>query len=177
MEQQACRVFIYLIWIVCLVRCTKELPNPEILDPIYKDLSSRADSTEKEMEELKVKIEELRKTLARAAPNSIDRQDILRELKKASDGHVKAQQLARYLKIRAERRKVEDRAAYMRSLASQQPWPDPNEYSHYQKNIQLREAPVNWSVRVPKLQQRLDQYRKSTVPRGTETRKSEKKEE
>jgi len=64
-------------------------------------------------------------------------------------------QQTRYLQIRAKRRLLVDRITYKAAFAKNKSWPDPREYSDYLVNMRLQEAPRNWSIRVPKLQDRL----------------------
>lgn len=146
---------IFLI-VLCtqLVGCKKEDPNPELMDPIYSDLLKRATDSQKAYEEAKVKVEALRKDLEKAEPNSIDVKDIQKDLAKTEIQKQRAEQEARYFKIRSERRKYEDRIEYKKAFAKNEEWPNKHEYSDYLVNIRLREINLNWGARVPKLRDR-----------------------
>lgn len=135
--------------------CSGEDPNPEQRDPIYKDLKARADAYAKELEDASNQVTTLREALAKAEPGTIDMKDIKRDLAKAESQKLGAQQLSRYYKIRADRRRVEGRQAYRKALAEKKEWPDPKEYSDYLVNIRLHEINMNWNARVPKLQDRI----------------------
>ncbi len=58
--------------------CKKEDPNPELLDPIFKDLEARAAAYTRNAEESKAKIPALESDLAKAEPRSIDLKNIQR---------------------------------------------------------------------------------------------------
>lgn len=146
---------IAFIAILTLSGCEKEDPNPELRDPIWQDLSKRAADYEKQREEHKAKIVGLREKLEKVEPNSMDLKDVRRDLAKTEKALLGAEQLARYYKIRAERRKVVDKIAAREARAANKEWPDPNEYSEYLVNIRLHEINRNWNARVPKLQDRL----------------------
>jgi len=44
---------------------------------------------------------------------------------------------------------------YKKAFDKNEQWPNPREYSDYQLNMRLREAPLDWGLRVPKLKDRL----------------------
>lgn len=146
-----------LLIMVCLTLagCRKEDPNPEMKDPIYKDLSTRAGHYEKEKEGGKASVKELREQLTKAEANTIELKNIGRDLAKAEKKLLGDDQLARYYKIRAERRRLMGRRAYREAFAAGKEWPDPAEYSDYLVNMRLHEVSLNWNTRVPKLQDRL----------------------
>lgn len=135
--------------------CDKEDPNPELRDPIWKDLSERAAAYEKQRDESKAKLKGLREKLESVEPNSMDLKDVRRDIAKTEKALLGAEQLARYYKIRAERRKVEDKIAARAALDAGKEWPDKSEYSDYLVNERVHEINLNWNSRVPKLQDRL----------------------
>lgn len=134
--------------------CRKEDPNPEQKDPIYKDLKARFDTYDKEATETKTALVQLRIDLAKAEPRTIELKNIAKDLAKTQAKHDGANQLARYYKIRAERRRLMGRKAYRSAFAQGKEWPDPREYSDYLVNMRLHEINMNWNARVPKLKDR-----------------------
>lgn len=154
MKFGASQLALLLMVIFTVAGCRKEDPNPENLDPIYKDLKARSDNYEKELEETKKSIAELRKDLEKAEPRSIELKNIQRDLAKTQAKHDGADQLFRYYKIRAERRRLMGRKAYRAAFAQNKEWPDPREYSDYLVNMRLHEVNLNWNARVPKLKDR-----------------------
>jgi hypothetical protein len=139
---------------LCLFGCKSEDPNPELLDPIYKDLLSRTDEATKSLEEHTVRRKELELFLETAEPNTIDLKKARLELIKVRNWQRRAEQQASYFRIRAERRKIEDRRNYKIAFQNNQPWPDKAEYSGYLVNKRLHEVNLNWNARVPKLADR-----------------------
>lgn len=148
------QLFIMLVLMGTLAGCKKEDPRPEMMDPIWKDLSARESAYKKNYDESKAKIPGLEESLAKAEPRSIDLKNFQKELAKEKLKLMNAEQLERYYRIRAERRKLTARIAYKKAFAEDKPWPDPHEYSDYQVNTRLQEASRNWASRVPKLQDR-----------------------
>ena len=149
-----------------LTACKTEDPNPELRDPIYKDLLSRNEGYKKAIEEGKKKVEDLKVDLGKSEPQTIERKNAERDLASAQAALLQNTQWELYYRIRAERRRVEGRADYRRAFNKDQEWPDPREYSDYLTNIHLRSAQMNWNARVPKLQDRQDKARKPAAAVG-----------
>ncbi len=144
-----------ILLVVFIVGCEKEDPNPELRDPIWKDLSERAASYEKQRDEARAKLKGLREKIEKIEPNTMDMKDIKRDLAKTEKALLGAEQLAKYYRVRTERRKVEDKIAARNAAAEGKEWPDKHEYSDYLVNKRVHEISLNWNTRVPKLQDRL----------------------
>ena len=155
MIRAALQILMLLVLSGLVTACKKEDPTPELHDPIFQDLQSRYGAYQKNFEESTAKIPLLREALAKAEPRSIDLKNAEKELAKEKIKLMNAEQLARYYKIRAERRRLTARISYKKAFAAEKPWPDPHEYSEYQVNTRLQEANRNWAARVPKLQDRM----------------------
>ncbi len=171
MEHRFLTILTTLVLLTTLLGCKSEDPNPELKDPIYSDLKKRTEEAEKAAASSKAEIEALELALSKSAPITLEKKNIEKDLQKTRREYSRASQEQRYFRIRMERRQVEDKINYRRALASEKPWPDPEEYKKYLKNIELRQINRNWNARVPKLQDRLESYKvpKATaVPRGTE---------
>lgn len=149
------QLLVMLIFSLAIVGCKKEDPNPELIDPIWKDLTARHAAYQKNYEESKAKIPLIEESLAKAEARTIELKNFQKELSKEKLKLMNAEQLSRYYRIRAERRKLTARIAYKKAFAEKKPWPDPREYSDYLVNTRLQEANRNWAARVPKLQDRL----------------------
>lgn len=166
--------YIMLAMLLLLIGCKKEDPNPELLDPIYKDLDGRAGAAQKSLDDELKKQADLKISLEKAEPNSIDLKNATRDLEKSQHLSLEFDQRARFYKIRAKRRLLVDRITYKAAFAKGETWPDPREYSDYQVNTRLMEAPRNWGLRVPKLKDRLvsshgeDAKAKEKSPKGEE---------
>jgi hypothetical protein len=147
---------IFILLFLVLASCKKENPNPEMLDPIYKDLVERASAAQKGFDEEMKKREALELAVQKTAPNTIERKNADRELAKSKADAAEFERKARFFGIRARRRLIVDKISYSEAFSKNLPWPDPNEYSDYKLNIRLNEASRNWGNRVPKLQTRLE---------------------
>lgn len=155
MKIRATQLALLIMVCLTLTGCRKEEPNPELKDPIFKDLSARAAQYEKSKEDGKVAVKGLREQLEKAEPNTIELKNISRDLAKTEKKLAGDEQLARYYKIRAERRRLMGRRAYREAFNAGKEWPDPAEYSDYLVNMRLHEVNLNWNTRVPKLRDRV----------------------
>ncbi len=157
------RSIVYVIALFLFLQlsgCKKEDPNPELLDPIFKDLDKRASDYQKSLDEEIKHQAEIRVALEKAEPNTLDFKNARRDMKKSLTLSLDFEQKGRYFQIRAKRRLFTDRIAYKAAFAKNEPWPDPREYSDYQVNMRLQDVPRNWNTRVPKLQDRIANARK-----------------
>lgn len=140
---------------LCLFGCKSEEPNPELLDPIYKDLVSRTEEYSKSLLEHQARRKELEEFIEKSEPNTLDLKKARLELVKVLRWERMAEQKTAYFRIRTERRKVEDRKNYKLAFYKNEQWPDPAEYSGYLVNKRLQEVNLNWNARVPKLADRV----------------------
>lgn len=142
---------------VVIVGCRSEDPNPELRDPIYQDLKKEAAATEKAYEDAKKAKEAAYLAMVEAPARTIELKDAEKDYWKAVKLVDSLATASKYLSIRAERRRIEARVSYQRAFIAKKEgeWPDKDEYSGYLTNRRLREAPLNWNKRVPKLQDRI----------------------
>ncbi len=141
-----------------LVGCSKHNPNPELLDPIYLDLKGRVGDLEKDVSSFQAAVSEEEENLVRVEPRTKDQALAKKRLREAKIKLARAEQNFKYYKIRLERRKFEARVAYEKAFSEDKAWPNPKEFEAYQANKQLRQAKSSWSLRVPKLKDRVKQY-------------------
>lgn len=146
---------------VSCIGCKSPDPNPELSDPIYKDLLGRHDGHKKALEEAVKRLEEVQADLAKAEPHTIEMKNARRDLASVKSTILLNEQMERYYRIRAERRKVTGRIAYRKAFEKDEAWPNPNEYNEYMVNNRLRNVQMNWNARVPKLQGRMDLIKKT----------------
>lgn len=149
--------FFCLFCLVSLVTsgCKSEDPNPELLDPIYKNLLELTNQSKAAYEAESKKLEDALTNLTTLEPISSERKMALKEIAGIKAKVTRLSQNYEYLKIRSEHRRVVTRREYRIAFARNQPWPDPSEYSAYLTNQRLRASPRSWDVRVPKLVDRL----------------------
>lgn len=143
------QLLFFMILLLCA--CRKEEPNPENLDPIYSDLMKRAASDEGDLAEEKKKLAKAFEDLQAALPNTIDLKNAIRDRDHSLELIQRLEQKGRYSKIRAERRKVEDKVNYHNAFVANKDWPDKSEYQLYLANQRLIESPRNWDAHLPKL--------------------------
>ena len=140
-----------LLLVFSLSSCRSRDPNPELKDPIFKDLTTLHKDYEKKLkEELKTQ-EENKKELELAGANGMDLKVARKKIASTAKKITHYGQMTNYFRIRAERRKVEGRRAYSIAFEKGEDWPNPTEYQMYLVNKRLREAPRSWSTRVPKM--------------------------
>jgi len=152
------RVFLLFLVLLSLTSCRSQDPNPELKDPIYKDLSSLAKQYSRKLREALETQEKNFKELSEAGSNKMNLKVARKKITDNGKKIVQYRQMAAYYRIRSERRKVEGRRAYRIAFEKEQGWPDPREYQSYLINKRLREASRNWSARVPKM---VDRYTSS----------------
>ena len=149
--QSTLRYFIIFFLAMGLSACKKPIPDPENLDPIYRHLKGLAEERRKTLEEALKKKEDAYKNYEKQAPNTVDKKLARREYEKWESQINKLEQDAHYFKIRAERRKTEDKVNYMEAFRADKPWPPADEYSAFLTNRRLAEAPTTWGKDLPKL--------------------------
>lgn len=137
--------------LVSCLGCKKENPNPELIDPIYLDLSKMSKEKAKELEDAKKALEEAKKEMEKVEPNTADWVVAQRTLKSSHEKIAKLSAQAKYLEIRAEHRKYSARKEYKLAFNAGQTWPDPKQYEAFKRNLRLKNAPRSWGYRVPKL--------------------------
>lgn len=143
------RPFIAMLTVPLLcIGCKKMDPNPELKDPIYKDLSEIHKESEKQLKELLKTQEDNKKELeAAGANNGMDLKVARKKIRDTAKKITMTTQLVEYSRIRMERRLVEGRRSYRLAFEKGEDWPVPEEYQHYLANKRLLNSPKNWSAR------------------------------
>ena len=142
---------IQLVILFSLTSCKSRIEQPELIDPIYTDLSRLEGIHTKEIEETKKQIEALHKKIEELEPHSLELVQARKELQGINKHHDQAVQLAQFYKIRAEKRKFEDRVTYEEAFRNNEPWPKPEEFEYYKTNQKLRSVSLNWQTNVPSM--------------------------
>ena len=166
------RSLLVVILVIFSLSCKKEaLTEPELSDPIYKSLKSRLRSAEASFEDFKEKRASFTKDLQKSPPNTQERRLLRQELAQANKDYAAIVQEITFLSIKLEERKHKARKSYIKAFKTGSPWPNMAEYEEYKVNRRLRQAPRDWSTRVPSFG---DRYRKHDVPDQTKEKKKEK---
>jgi hypothetical protein len=133
-----------------LVSCSKMDPNPELKDPIYRDIETELKNSAKLLTDTEKKLEGLKLEEAKLAPRTKERMVNGRAIQNQKNIIEKLTQRIAYLEIRLERRKIQTKNEYSAAYSAKKPWPDPAEYENYKMMQKLQSAPRNWDHRVPK---------------------------
>lgn len=147
-------IFTILFLSSVLIGCNRPNPEPETLDPIYKDLVESHRKLEGKLAEQKKMLEDTLVDLKKAEAGSVEAKILKKDYSVTSQNIQNLTQQIAFIKIRAERRKFTDRMTYKYSFEAKKEWPDPREYSDYLLNKRLNEASRHWSDRVPRLNDR-----------------------
>lgn len=130
--------------------CEKRLPNPEMMDPIFQDLNAQLSQAQSTVTELTAELEEAKKELERAAPQTGDRTRAFGAVAGTKDRLERARQKELYLEIKRDQRLSEDRKNYAKAFESKSKWPPDAEFHFYMASKRLQEASRKWDDRVPK---------------------------
>lgn len=140
-----CFCFVFFVLSLTLVSCNKELSQPELKDPIYKDLLKE----QKKYEDLAIDTEiqfrkletEKKKWEARSLKRALSKKNFYK-LKKQWKEYT---QWAQYYKLRAISRLRQDRKSYKEAFRKGKVWPPPEEYRLYLIEKKLKNAPRKWT--------------------------------
>ncbi len=131
------------------IGCNRPHPSPEDLDPIFLDLTRRAQEAKRLYKEELAKRDSALLAIQRSEVNSLDIQVARKDWISSNQKLPLLEQKAQFLSLQAERRKVTSRLAYRLAYEKGEEWPNPEEYQAYKTHRRLREAPRTWDHRVP----------------------------
>ena len=134
-----------------LLGCSKPDPNPELRDPIYKDIEENLKGATKLLSDTEKSLDVLVLESTKLGPRTKEKMVNGRDIQRQKALIDKLRQEIAYFQIRLERRKIQSRTDYSVAYSKKAVWPDPKEFEKYKTIKKLREAPKNWDVRVPKL--------------------------
>lgn len=146
------------VLLVAGVGCSRPNPTPELTDPIYADLGQRSALAKAGAELKKEEIKTLRQELADLPARDIGRRKMLEDLTKKEHQMMAAEQEGLYYEIRATQRKDYARTEYLKAFDKGEPWPDPKDFETYKIQRKLKDAPREWSAKLPKT----DRYNKKS---------------
>lgn len=134
----------------CLMGCSRPNANPELLDPIYADLLQRGNVAKAAAESKKGEIKTLKKDLANLPPRETSRKKMLEDITSKERLLIAAEQEALYYEIRSKQRKAYAQDEYSKAFHKGAPWPDPEDFTVYKLQRKLKDAPREWSSKIPK---------------------------
>lgn len=132
--------------------CRRIDANSHLQDLIYLDLKKEQAAAASLAAEAAAKILDLEKDLAKTRIRSIDRINVLNDLKNQNKLKNMHTEKIEYYEIRSKLRELEGRRLYLERFQKNEPWPDNIEFDAYMTNKRLRQASKNWNSRVPKPQ-------------------------
>lgn len=135
-------------FILSLSSCKEEDPNPHLKDPIYNDLGARAAAAANEMAAAGKALEEQKKALVAAKPQTGEFKLAQKKLFEADAKLTTARQEHMYLLVARAEREAVARNAYRQALRDGATWPDPKEFEKYQEELRLQQGKgAAWSVK------------------------------
>jgi hypothetical protein len=153
-------IWFFVAAAVFLSGCSSHDPNPELKDPVYLDLISIVGNVSRDIASFETAITEETINRNKFEARSKDLALANKRLREAEEKLVRAKQALAYFEIKVERRRLEARLAYEKAFQRGESWPDPNEFRAYLANKDLKSANMHWSARVPRLQDRIDEFSK-----------------
>lgn len=142
----SCKMLVFFL-LATLTACHKESKNPELMDPIYKDLVKEEKKYQQLVEDTRVRVHQHKIKNKKLKPRSLKKRVNRKNLYKLKKQLREYEQRAQYYKIRAMNRMKEDRRNYKKAFREKKPWPPPEEYQHYLTAKKLKSVPRKWSRR------------------------------
>lgn len=146
---------VLLILSVATMGCEKPNPNPELLDPIYRDLMTRKSAADSEVSSGETELKSAMEAVGKATPQTGELKRARRGVEIVQQKLERAKQESLYLGVLIHQRKKYARKHYLQAYHQKQPWPPKEEYEHYKLVRRLREAPLSWDAHLPKLPSRI----------------------
>jgi hypothetical protein len=132
-----------------MTSCKQADEHPENLDPIYADLNAQAAGLKGKAEAQKKQIEELKIKVGKYEPRDPEAKRTAHEMENLERGLLQIEQEAQYFEIRADKRRIYDKEAYLKAFRADEAWPPADEFKEYQKTKKLKHASRDWSKSVP----------------------------
>lgn len=155
---------ILALGLVLFSSCEKRDPNPEIKDPVYKEISAQLALAKADLVSNTKEIEEISKSWSLSKPQTGESKVYEKRLNEAKNTNVYLKQRVRYYEISLEERTLFVQRKYLESLLPNgKPWPDQKEIDDSLLKLSLY---AKRSGRV--------EAKKPDVPRGTQPAKTEK---
>ncbi|MCB0394287.1 MAG: hypothetical protein KDD25_06995 [Bdellovibrionales bacterium] len=145
-EKYGVKSIVFLVFLGCFATgCRSFDPNPELQDPIYKDLTTIMSDKKRIVEDrerhLELSMEEMRKARHKPAEYSEKRNTYL----KAIDDLARARQEQKFFEIRAESRMIWIRKEYYKAFKAGEDYVfGGKNYEYYLQNKELQDAPRMW---------------------------------
>lgn len=150
-----------------LAACDSPEPNPELRDPIYSDLEKEVKAVEAQLSAALKELEGFQAELAAVVPQTGRIKYAQKRVNETNAKIEKLRQMSVYWKLRVQSRLLWDQEQSMKAFKEKKPWPPPDEYSDYKKQLAMERAPKTWN---PK--ERLEQSRAGLKAKPAESQES-----
>lgn len=133
--------------LITLAGCNRPDSNPELKDPIYSDINSSLGSVSQELESEKKSLAEHEQALKDVVPQTGQIKFAEKRVFEAKARITKLEQEKTYLELKLNARLKEARRSYLKAFEKKETWPNPDEWSQYQAEKNLRNAKRAWDVK------------------------------
>ena len=156
--------YLMLFLLLLSFSCSKKDPTPELRDEIYKDLSSEFDIMTKSLETAEKDLEQQRKEIDSATPQTGQRKSFEAKYFEAKNALDRLKQQKQFFEIKVAQRKELVKVRYEESLTrGGRKWPDPEETELYKAKLKLYRDKIAWDKNKGMVKK---------VPRGTEKKEA-----
>jgi len=132
-----------------ILGCNKPASEPELVDPIYRDLLTEYSNAQKAVLDNQKKVEEAKANLKTIVPQTGQNRKITAAYHDAKERLAMSEQMEEYYKVKSKLRKFEARNMYLKAFEEGKEWPDPIEYSNYLRDKETKTRSRNWRDRTP----------------------------
>lgn len=143
--------FMKLFSILCLclmiAACNKPDPNPELMDPIYKDLSSSITSLNQQLEAEQKALEENETNLKQVIPQTGQNKYAEKRIRESKERIIKLNQEKAYIELKLEAQKRKAKKSYLLAYNKGEIWPNSKDWDEYQIQKKFRTASPIWDVK------------------------------
>lgn len=138
--------YYFIIFSLFFMGCTKVNEKPELLDPIYLDLTSQADKIKKDIDGKIKELDGYRESYKTQEVNQFERKLTKTNIQNATAEIAKLKQQLQFYEISTESRLIFARKQYLQYFKEGKEWPPKSVFISYDKNKKVRsEYQRNWT--------------------------------
>ncbi|MFN3455041.1 MAG: hypothetical protein ACK41T_08790 [Pseudobdellovibrio sp.] len=159
------RYIVAILLALSATSCKKRDPNPELSDPVYKQLLADLGVATAEHSSNLSLIEKIKSDLSKSKPQTGQNKVFEKQLNEAQNNSLYTAQMVRLYEVKIEQRKLEVQKRYLESLLENgRKWPDQEDIDKKEEELIMLRSKIS---RVKK---------KEDVPRGTPSKTEQKSE-
>lgn len=141
------RIFLTLFLLITISACTRIEKNPELRDSIYLDIQNEIQILKGSIEAKNKELESHKKELQDVVPQTGQIKYVQKRIYEAESQLVRLEQELLYFELKKESQMEDSRRAYMKSLKTNDEWPNPKDYEVYITEKKLRRAKKSWDIK------------------------------